>query len=756
MPVPVRVVGGSGGISANRTDIAAARRRATPRPGTSWPRRGATSAAWSTRRWPPVSCAVTSSPARRSAPRSRSPTCRRSPRPRPATCGRPGCCAPRSPGRCRRPRPATPSSSTCSTTAVSSAWSPACCTAWPPARRRCSRPTTSAARPSSRPPTIPRSRSALVGALGLGPAVEALADPAHDGHGVAHDTGIDTWPLAAAPPRRLSDIVADLARATTTPATARSTCASCTMPDGTRRAIVDITGTKSWDPHPTRDVTDLTTNVRALAGRRSAYEHGVLAAMRRAGVGRDDDVMLVGHSQGGMVAVNTARDAGPSGRFRVTHVITAGAPVGRAGRVRARPGRRCWRWRTGTTSCRHLDDRANPDRGNVTTATVDLGDGTVGGDHGLDETYLPAGDQVPASRAPLGPRLPGRRPRLLRRPHRHHAHLPDRTAVAGDERRTRRCRGVGPGALLPRARRWATIADMLGLMQDYPLTTNWIFARAGQYYARQGDRHPHRHRHRAHAPSPTCSPRRAGSPATSTRSGSPPTGGWARSAGTPRGTWRCTSPSRAPGGSMHTINIRYFAEQLDLHDRPRRGRGDLRRPLAAAAAGQVPARTDEREARRRHGRRRRLRAARRPAPGRLRRGGRLGHRGRLRRPGHGRAPGRGDLLHHRHHRQPEGRPLLPPLDLAALERHRQHRRLRAARRRPRPAGRADVPRQRLGAALRLPAGRRVHGHARPGPVADRRSCDLLEDEKVTVTAGVPTIWMGCCRCSTAATCRRCG
>jgi fatty-acyl-CoA synthase len=32
------------------------------------------------------------------------------------------------------------------------------------------------------------------------------------------------------------------------------------------------------------------------------------------------------------------------------------------------------------------------------------------------------------------------------------------------------------------ARRWATIANMLGLMQDIPLTTNWIFARAGRYY----------------------------------------------------------------------------------------------------------------------------------------------------------------------------------------------------------------------------------------------------------------------------------
>ncbi len=38
---------------------------------------------------------------------------------------------------------------------------------------------------------------------------------------------------------------------------------------------------------------------------------------------------------------------------------------------------------------------------------------------------------------------------------------------------------------MPIAGGWATIHDMLGLMQDVPLTTNWILARADQYYRRK-------------------------------------------------------------------------------------------------------------------------------------------------------------------------------------------------------------------------------------------------------------------------------
>ena len=66
---------------------------------------------------------------------------------------------------------------------------------------------------------------------------------------------------------------------------------------------------------------------------------------------------------------------------------------------------------------------------------------------------------------------------------------------------------------------------------------------------------------------------------------------------------------------------------------------------------------------------------------------------------------RGDVLHVGHHRQPQGRGLQPPLDGAALADQLTADGARAARARHRPAGRADVPRQRLGPALRGAAGR---------------------------------------------------
>ena len=89
----------------------------------------------------------------------------------------------------------------------------------------------------------------------------------------------------------------------------------------------------------------------------------------------------------------------------------------------------------------------------------------------------------------------------------------------------------------------------------------------------------------------------------------------------------------------------------------------------------------------------------------------------------------GAVLHERHHRQPEGRPLLPPLDVlhslgACLA--DAHRRPRA---RPRAAGRADVPRQRLGHALRRADGGRRPRHARARPQRRARSRALIESEQ---------------------------
>lgn len=218
-----------------------------------------------------------------------------------------------------------------------------------------------------------------------------------DGRGVVRDTGVDTSGAAGHAPRRLTDLLADLdQRNRDQGGGGLIDVRILTLPDGTRKAVVDITGTKSWNPVPSRNVADLTTDELALAGVRTAYEAGVLAAMRKAGVRRGDDVMLVGHSQGGLIAVNAARRATRSGEFHITHVVTAGAPIGRL--VGGLPtGVKVLALENKHDIVPHLDGRENPDRRNVTTVTTNRGDRTVLGNHGLPKGYDPAAADAQAS-----------------------------------------------------------------------------------------------------------------------------------------------------------------------------------------------------------------------------------------------------------------------------------------------------------------------------------------------------------------------
>ena len=242
----------------------------------------------------------------------------------------------------------------------------------------------------------PEMADVVVDALGIPTMLSTVASSIPDGHGVVRHPGVDASSVAAQPPRRLSDVMSDLARRSNDRHHGEIDVRILTMPDGTRRAIVDITGTKSWDPLPTHDITSLTTNGRALVGQRTAYEEGVLAAMRMAGVRRTDKVMMVGHSEGGMVAVTAARDATKSGEFDVTHVVTAGAPIGRT--VGGLPARvKVLALENTTDVVPHLDGVENPDKRNVTTASGARGNRTVVGDHDIAKSYVPLADDVQAS-----------------------------------------------------------------------------------------------------------------------------------------------------------------------------------------------------------------------------------------------------------------------------------------------------------------------------------------------------------------------
>ena len=65
-----------------------------------------------------------------------------------------------------------------------------------------------------------------------------------------------------------------------------------------------------------------------------AHDHSqlldcVAAALEAAGAGPAEDVMLTGHSLGGIAAASLAADTGFTSRFHVTSVVTAGSPIAR-------------------------------------------------------------------------------------------------------------------------------------------------------------------------------------------------------------------------------------------------------------------------------------------------------------------------------------------------------------------------------------------------------------------------------------------
>jgi hypothetical protein len=225
---------------------------------------------------------------------------------------------------------------------------------------------------------------------------QAVGSRYPDGRPVVYDLGRDATETVA--PHDLTDLVDQLAVRDDTVA-GEVSVAFVIGADGRRRAIVDVPGTKSWSPGRTDDVTSLSTNARALVGSPTTYERGVLNAMTRAGVTSTDEVMLVGHSEGGMVAVTAARDAVRTGRFDVTHVVTAGSPIARS--VGGVPESvRVLALENDADIVPTLDAADNPARPNVTTVQFDVDTGTVGGNHGLGTAYEAGAAETDASADP--------------------------------------------------------------------------------------------------------------------------------------------------------------------------------------------------------------------------------------------------------------------------------------------------------------------------------------------------------------------
>ena len=96
-------------------------------------------------------------------------------------------------------------------------------------------------------------------------------------------------------------------------------------PSGNKTAVVYIPGTQSFGFGDGPNPLDMASNIQAMgAAGSAASEKAVLLAIKQAGIESSDEVILVGHSQGGMVAGTIA--AGPSG-FIAAGLVSFGAPL---------------------------------------------------------------------------------------------------------------------------------------------------------------------------------------------------------------------------------------------------------------------------------------------------------------------------------------------------------------------------------------------------------------------------------------------
>lgn len=139
--------------------------------------------------------------------------------------------------------------------------------------------------------------------------------------------------------------------------------------DGVSRWIVQVPGTQQWEPRPGLDPSDVTTNLELMDDGDAELMAAVLTAMRRAGIGADEEVMLAGHSQGGITAMALASDEAALEEFRVTTVFTGGSPIARFDLPDG----------VSVVALEHLQDpvprtdtEANPDLPRWTTVTRDL------------------------------------------------------------------------------------------------------------------------------------------------------------------------------------------------------------------------------------------------------------------------------------------------------------------------------------------------------------------------------------------------
>lgn len=167
---------------------------------------------------------------------------------------------------------------------------------------------------------------------------------------------------------------------------------------GVVRWVVQVPGTQEWNPVSGGDPSDLTSNVELMDDGQAEVMKGVLQAMRDAGIRPGEDVMLMGHSQGGITAMALAADDAVRAEFDVTTVFTGGSPVAR---FDLPEGVRAVSLEHVQDPVPRLDSQSNPDLPDWTTVTRDLASELAAEDRAGQEAAAAAG--VPYVPNPISP-----------------------------------------------------------------------------------------------------------------------------------------------------------------------------------------------------------------------------------------------------------------------------------------------------------------------------------------------------------------
>lgn len=141
-------------------------------------------------------------------------------------------------------------------------------------------------------------------------------------------------------------------------------------PDGSISWQVFIPGTQTADaPWGGPVPNDWASNLQIYSRQESAASAAVIAAMRAAGIGAGEPVLLAGHSQGGLVASDLAARQEVQAEFSIDSVLSVGAPVSH---IDVPEGVAALHLEHEDDLVAGVDDGVNPISGNRTTVQRDV------------------------------------------------------------------------------------------------------------------------------------------------------------------------------------------------------------------------------------------------------------------------------------------------------------------------------------------------------------------------------------------------